>query len=89
VEKAFGKGYKKMTQTAIIECPNCGGLLLAPLDKKTKACIYCNTRIDLHRAKRIAWADNARTASEMLRKIKEERKDNAHNPKGKSKNTQL
>ncbi len=78
-----------MTQTAIIECPNCGGLLLAPMDKKTKTCIYCNTRIDLHRAKRIASADNAITASEMLRKIKGERKDNAHNPEGKSRKTQL
>jgi uncharacterized Zn finger protein (UPF0148 family) len=78
-----------MTQTAIIECPHCSGLLLAPMDQKTRTCPFCNTRIELHKAKRLAKAVNAIAASEILRKIKTERKDNAHNPDRKSKSKQL
>ena len=70
-----------MTQTAIIECPNCKGLMLATANKKTKTCPYCGTRIEICKAKRLARAETAMQASEMLRKLKAERQSNPTNPK--------
>jgi len=70
-----------MTQTAIIECPNCKGLMLATANKKTKTCPYCGTRVEVCKAKRLARAETAMQASEMLRKLKAERQSNPTNPK--------
>jgi len=67
-----------MTQTDIVECPNCKGLMLATVNKKTKTCPYCGTRVDTGKAKRLARAETAMQASEMLRKLKAERQINAH-----------
>ena len=69
-----------MTQTAILECPNCKGLLLAAMDQKTRTCPYCSARVDIHKAKRLGRAETAFEASEMLRKLKAERQSNPHKP---------
>jgi acetyl-CoA carboxylase beta subunit len=74
------EGYQ-MPPTAIIECPKCNGLLLSALDQKTKLCPYCGTRIETHKTKRIAYANDAFQASEILRQLKTKRQTNAHNPK--------
>ncbi|MCW4005541.1 MAG: DUF1922 domain-containing protein [Candidatus Bathyarchaeota archaeon] len=62
-----------MPSTLIVECPNCGGLLMAASDKKTRTCPYCTKRISLHKAKRVAAAQNVFEASNMLRILKSQR----------------
>ena len=59
-----------MGQTLIIVCNRCGGLFLAADGQKTRTCPYCNTRVDVRKAKKVASAKNAFEASEMLREIK-------------------
>jgi DNA-directed RNA polymerase subunit M/transcription elongation factor TFIIS len=59
-----------MGTTAIIVCPRCGGLLLAASNQKTRTCPHCNTRIEVRKAKKIASAQTAFEASQMLRKLK-------------------
>jgi uncharacterized CHY-type Zn-finger protein len=59
-----------MGTTAIIVCPRCSGLLLAASSQKTRTCPYCNTRIEVRKAKIIASAKTAFEASQMLRKLK-------------------
>jgi DNA-directed RNA polymerase subunit RPC12/RpoP len=65
-----------MTTTFIIECNHCSGLLLAAINQKTRTCPYCGTKVDLHKTKRLAKAENAFGASEILRKIKAQRQIN-------------
>lgn len=65
-----------MAPTFIIECTRCGGLLLAATDQKTRSCPYCGTSLDLRRVRQLASARSASEASEMLRKIKSERRSN-------------
>lgn len=59
-----------MGVTVIVVCSRCGGLLMAAADQKTRTCPYCGSRVDVHRAKRVASAENAFKASEVLREIK-------------------
>jgi hypothetical protein len=70
-----------MTTTFIIECNHCSGLLLAAINQKTRTCPYCGTKVDLHKTRRIAKAENAFDASEILRKIKAQRQTNIKKPK--------
>ena len=59
-----------MGATSIIVCNRCGGLFLAVEGQKTRTCPYCNTHVDVRKAKKVASAKNAFEASEMLREIK-------------------
>ncbi|TRO52699.1 DUF1922 domain-containing protein [Candidatus Bathyarchaeota archaeon] len=59
-----------MGQTLIISCNRCGRLFLASSGQKTRTCPYCGLRVDLRKAKKVASAQNAFEASEMLREIK-------------------
>jgi len=83
VEKAFAIRCEKIPQTVILECGRCTGILLAAKTQKTHTCPYCGIRIDLQKAKRLACSENAFVASEMLRKIKAERQNNARKNSGK------
>jgi hypothetical protein len=74
-EKAFGSN-PKMGITLIVKCVKCGGLVLAAKDQKTKTCPYCDAQISVQKAKRLAAANTAMEASEMLRKLKGEKKRN-------------
>ena len=65
-----------MGATLIVKCTKCGGLMLAAVDQKTKACPYCGTNVNLLKAQRLAAAPSALEASEMLRKIKGSKKIN-------------
>ena len=65
-----------MGATLIVKCTKCGGLTLAAKDQKTKVCPYCGTQINLQKARKIAAANSAMEASEMLRKLKAEQKQN-------------
>lgn len=47
--------------------------MLSAKDQKTKICPYCGTNVNLHKAQRVAAANTAFEASEMLRKLKSER----------------
>jgi len=57
----------------IIECSQCGGLLLAIEKQKTKSCTYCGARIKIHKAIRIASAGNSYEASKKLKNYKEKK----------------
>ena len=59
-----------MVATVIIVCSRCGNMLMASVEQKTRTCPYCGTRVNVRRAKRIASAENAFKASEILREIK-------------------
>ena len=59
-----------MGATVIVVCNRCGGLLMAAVNQKTRKCPYCDSRVNVQRAKRVASAENAFKASEMLRAIK-------------------
>jgi uncharacterized Zn finger protein (UPF0148 family) len=60
-----------MGHTLIIECPRCGGLLLAIDGQKTRTCPYCGKRVDIIKAKHVASGKNAFEASQILRKMKQ------------------
>jgi anaerobic ribonucleoside-triphosphate reductase len=77
VWKRLSEKVHVMTVTFVVECINCGGLLLAGISQKTRMCPYCGARVNLQRAKRLARAQDAFEASEILRKIKSERQSNA------------
>lgn len=62
-----------MAPTAIYRCPKCGKYLLAGIMQKSKGCPYCGTKILLYKAQRIAVAQNAFEASEILKHLKAER----------------
>jgi DNA-directed RNA polymerase subunit M/transcription elongation factor TFIIS len=61
-----------MATTLIVECSNCGGLLLAKATQKARECPHCSYTITLQKAKKLASADTANEASVMLRKLKTE-----------------
>jgi DNA-directed RNA polymerase subunit RPC12/RpoP len=69
--------------TLIVSCPYCGGLLLATEDQKTRTCPYCGSRIELRRVNKVASAENAFMASEILRELKNKRRSNAGKPETK------
>jgi DNA-directed RNA polymerase subunit RPC12/RpoP len=70
--KAFGSNLK-MGVTVIAKCTECGGLTLAAKGQKTKVCPYCGTKINLLKAQKVAAANTALEASEILRKLKNEK----------------
>jgi len=74
-EKPFGS-KPKMGATLIVKCTKCGGLTLCAKEQKTKICPYCGTNINLLKAQKIAAANTALEASEMLRKLKNQQKIN-------------
>jgi DNA-directed RNA polymerase subunit RPC12/RpoP len=59
-----------MGLTLIVVCNRCGGLLMATEDQKTRTCPYCGSRVDVRRAKKMASAETAFEASEILRDLK-------------------
>ncbi len=73
-----------MPQTFIVECKNCGSFLLAAINQKTRTCPYCTSKVVLQKARRVATAQSAFEASEILRRLKAERQNNACGPKSGS-----
>jgi len=57
----------------IVTCSQCGGLLLANAEQKTRTCPYCGSKVILYKAKKVASATNAYEASAILRKLKSEK----------------
>ena len=55
--------------------------MLAAENQRTRACPYCNSRIEVRRANRVAAAEDAFTASELLRELKIKRQSNARDNK--------
>jgi hypothetical protein len=62
-----------MTATLIIKCIKCGGYILAAREQKTKICPYCGANVNLQKAQKVAAANTAFEASEIIRKLKSER----------------
>jgi acetyl-CoA carboxylase beta subunit len=69
MEKAFGS-KSKMAPTLIMKCPNCNGLMLTSTIQKTKTCPYCSKQVNLKTAQKIAQANTAMEASELLKQLK-------------------
>jgi DNA-directed RNA polymerase subunit RPC12/RpoP len=67
--------------TLIINCTQCNGLLLANEAQKTRTCPYCGKRIDLYKANKVASAESAFEASQILRELKAKRQTNVRKPK--------
>jgi len=65
-----------MGPTLIVVCSRCGGLLMAATDQKTRTCPYCGSRVDVRKARKIASAENAFEASEILRDLKSRKGSN-------------
>jgi hypothetical protein len=59
-----------MTETLILTCNNCGGLLLAKADTKTRSCPYCGFTVKIDKAKKVGSAPTAQEASILLKKLK-------------------
>jgi DNA-directed RNA polymerase subunit RPC12/RpoP len=58
----------------ILVCGNCGGLLLAKAEQKTRTCPYCGSKVLIDKARKVASAQNAYEASGILRKLKSDAK---------------
>jgi len=74
-QRVWGKAFRnkpKMKVILIIKCTQCGGLMMATQQQKSKICPYCGEHIELVRAQKIASASNAYEASAVLRKLKNE-----------------
>jgi DNA-directed RNA polymerase subunit RPC12/RpoP len=54
----------------IVVCGRCGGLLLAKAEQKNRTCPYCGSKVLVDKARKVASAQNAHEASEILRKLK-------------------
>jgi DNA-directed RNA polymerase subunit RPC12/RpoP len=65
-----------MGVTLIIKCAQCGGLTLSAEGQKTKICPYCGANINLLKAQKVVACKTAFEASEILRKLKSEQKNN-------------
>jgi len=63
-----------MGRTHVISCSRCEGLFLVTDGQRTRTCPYCGSRVDTIKSRRIATAEDAFTASEMLREIKTKKK---------------
>ena len=50
----------------VVACTNCGRLLLAVSDKKTRSCPYCGRRVNLKDARVIARSENPKEARRVL-----------------------
>lgn len=60
-----------MTIYLIVVCRKCGGYLLAVEHQKTRTCPYCGSKVFLSISEKVASAETAEKASELLRKYKE------------------
>jgi DNA-directed RNA polymerase subunit RPC12/RpoP len=54
----------------IAVCPRCGRFIIAKAEQKTKTCPYCGFKVHIYEARKVASAENAYEASEILRKLK-------------------
>ena len=54
----------------VVACTNCGRLLLAVSDKKTRSCPYCGRRVKLKDARFIARSENPKEARQVLQETK-------------------
>jgi DNA-directed RNA polymerase subunit RPC12/RpoP len=59
-----------MPPKQVVKCINCKGLMLSGIEQKTKTCPYCGAKVTLKNAQKIAKADNAIEASEILKQLK-------------------
>jgi len=72
VEKVFGS-MLEMGIINIVKCTKCQGFILAEKGQKTKTCPYCGTKVNLLRAQKVASANTAMEASEILKHLKSEK----------------
>jgi DNA-directed RNA polymerase subunit RPC12/RpoP len=58
----------------IAVCSRCDGLIIVKAEQKTKTCPYCGFKVQMHEVRKVASAENAYKASEILRKLKSDAK---------------
>jgi LSD1 subclass zinc finger protein len=54
----------------VFVCSGCGRFLMAKAGQKSKRCNYCETVVDLWKAKKVRSAGSAREASALVREFK-------------------
>jgi DNA-directed RNA polymerase subunit RPC12/RpoP len=54
----------------VVACTDCGRLLLAVSDKKTRSCPYCGRRVNLKDARVITRSKNPKEARQVLQETK-------------------
>jgi DNA-directed RNA polymerase subunit RPC12/RpoP len=59
-----------VTEILILICSNCGGLLLAKAETKTRSCPYCGFTVKIEKAKKVGSAPTAQEASTLLKELK-------------------
>jgi LSD1 subclass zinc finger protein len=67
------KGFRRVQLAlayVVFVCSGCGRFLVAKAGQKSKRCNYCESVVDLWRAKRVAGAASAREASTIVREFK-------------------
>jgi len=84
VWKSLSEKKSVMGVTFIINCSCCSGLFLAQEDQKSRTCPYCGSRVELRRANKVASAEDAFEASEILRGLKAKRQTNVRKPEKKN-----
>lgn len=60
-----------MAKYLIVKCNTCSGYSIVKSIQKTKICPYCGSKIILQNARKIASADSAEKAAEILKRLKE------------------
>lgn len=60
---------------AVIVCYNCGRMLLAKADQKTRLCPHCESRLIIEKTRRVALAKSAREATKLIRAMKLKREN--------------
>ncbi|MEM0216219.1 MAG: DUF1922 domain-containing protein [Candidatus Bathyarchaeia archaeon] len=68
--KRFSERFN-VTKYIIVTCDACNGYSIAKSCQKTKTCPYCGSKIILQNARKVASADSAEKATEILKKLKE------------------
>lgn len=63
-----GKNY------LVVACTNCGRLLLAASDKRTRSCAHCGRRVRIEDARVIARSETAREARLVLSEAKAQKR---------------
>ncbi|UCB61326.1 MAG: DUF1922 domain-containing protein [Candidatus Bathyarchaeota archaeon] len=59
----------------VVVCSDCGRLLVARRDAKSRTCPYCGVRVNLAKAQQVKTAKTAREASKLVQALKKKRRE--------------
>lgn len=55
----------------VVNCPRCGGLMLAKTIQKTRSCPHCGNRAELRSLRVLGRADSPKEAVSLIQALKE------------------